>query len=76
MKLSRLKQAGSDSLLFLLVSQALRERNWKAMDALTQYEKMAANALDSQTNCESKDNEIKSLKAEMAKLKRHNNVSA
>ena len=44
------------------------------MDAVTHYEKMASNALDAQTKLESKDNEIKTLKAEMVKARKGNHV--
>lgn len=61
--------------LFLIISQALRERNWKAVEALAHYEKMASNALDAQCKLESKDNEIKTLNAEIAKFRKLNHVS-
>jgi len=45
------------------------------MDAVAHYEKMATNALDAQSKLESKDNEIKILKAEMVKTSKVNHVS-
>ena len=46
----------------MVVNQALREKNWKAMDALSKAEKMAETATDLKCSLANKDSEIDRLK--------------
>jgi peptidoglycan hydrolase CwlO-like protein len=50
--------------------QDLREKNWKAMDALNSMEKIAQKSTQMNADIENKDSVIRSLKDDLHKAKR------
>ena len=58
-----------------ILTQALREKNWKAMDALSKAESKAEGAATLKDNLSSKNVELERLKKELQMAEKHNHVS-
>ena len=65
----------SDTRLVLSLPQDLREKNWKAMDALNSMEKIAQKSAYMSVEIEQKDSLITGLKEELQRAKRQKYVS-